>query len=187
MELTWKLRPNAFWHDGTPLKASDFIFGTEVARDPEAVGTPPALGTKLLSEMLAPDDHTFVVRFPQPYVYANLGHNTPPLPAHHLREAYQRGDRQAFENHAYWTSEFIGLGPYKLARWERGSFLEGLANDQYFLGRPKIDRLRQMRRVPCCRCPRAPGTSSSNFAIRTCPGRATSASARRWPMPSIVS
>jgi peptide/nickel transport system substrate-binding protein len=141
MELTWKLRPNAVWHDGTPLKASDFIFGTEVARDPEAIGTPPALGTKLLSEMLAPDDHTFVVRFPQPYVYANLGHNTPPLPAHHLREAYQRGDRQAFENHAYWTSEFIGLGPYKLSRWERGSFIEGLANHEYFLGRPKVDRL----------------------------------------------
>lgn len=141
MELTWKLRPNAFWHDGTPLTAEDFVFGTQVARDPESIGNPPALGTKLLSEVQAPDPQTLVVVFPQPFVNANQGDNTPALPAHLLSEAYRRGDRQAFENHPYWTTEFIGLGPYRLARWERGSFMEGLAHDQYVLGRPKIDRL----------------------------------------------
>jgi peptide/nickel transport system substrate-binding protein len=141
MELTWKLRPNGYWHDGTPMKAEDFIFGTEVARDPESIGNPPALGTKLLSDMQALDDHTLVVRFPQPFVYANQGDNTPPLPTHLLREAFQRGDRHTFENHPFWTSEFIGLGPYRLTRWERGSFIEGQAHDQYFLGRPKVDRL----------------------------------------------
>ncbi len=141
MELTWKLRPNAYWHDGTPLKAEDFVFGTEVARDPESIGTPPPQGTKLLSEVVALDDHTLVVRFPQPFVNANQGDNTPPLPVHILREVYQRGDRHLFENHPYWTTEFVGLGPYKLTRWERGSFMEGQAHEQYFLGRPKIDRL----------------------------------------------
>jgi len=141
MELTWKLRPNAFWHDGTPLTAQDFIFGTDIARDPESVGSPPPQGTKLISDMQALDDHTLLVRFPQPFVNANLGDNTPPLPVHILRDVYQRGDHHAFENHPYWTQEFVGLGPYKLTRWERGSFIEGQAHDQYFLGRPKIDRL----------------------------------------------
>jgi peptide/nickel transport system substrate-binding protein len=87
------------------------------------------------------DDHTLLVRFPNPYVNANLGDNTPPLPVHILRDSYQRGDRQAFANHPYWTQEFVGLGPYKLTRWELGSFIEGQAHDQYFLGRPKIDRV----------------------------------------------
>lgn len=33
MEVTWKLRPNVKWHDGTPLTADDFVFGIQVARD----------------------------------------------------------------------------------------------------------------------------------------------------------
>ena len=141
MDVTWKLRPNIFWHDGTALKADDFVFGTTIARDATLASTPRSLGTKLLSEVVALDDQTLVVRYPQPYANANLGVNTPALPAHILRESYQRGDRQVFENHSYWTTEFIGLGPYRLGNWERSSFMEGLAFDKYYLERPKIDRI----------------------------------------------
>lgn len=35
----------------------------------------------------------------------------------------------------------MGLGPYRLGEWESGSHMEALASDQYFLGRPKIDRI----------------------------------------------
>src|SRR4051812_12162727 len=73
MELTWKLKPNLFWHDGVPLKADDFVFGPTVARDKDFVAAPPAIGTRQLTEVLAPDDLTLVVRFPTPYVNANLG------------------------------------------------------------------------------------------------------------------
>ena len=38
MEVTWKLRPNAVWHDGTPLSAEDFVFGFQVVKDPASGG-----------------------------------------------------------------------------------------------------------------------------------------------------
>ena len=140
MEVTWKLRPNIFWHDGTPLTASDFVFGTMIARDATMTSIPRAAGTKLLSEVVAVDDQTVLVRYPQPYSGANQGVNTPALPSHILRPIYQR-DLQVFQNHPYWTTEFVGLGPFKVGQWESGSFLEGRAFDQYFMGRPKVDRI----------------------------------------------
>lgn len=36
---------------------------------------------------------------------------------------------------------WIGLGPYRLAGYVVGDHIEAVANDDYFLGRPKIDRL----------------------------------------------
>src|SRR5262249_31279791 len=98
MELTWTLKPNVVWHDGTPLTADDFVFGTTVARDPALATTTRAAGTRQISEVVAVDPHTLVVRYPKPYVNANMGENTPALPAHLLRDAYQRGDRAGFES-----------------------------------------------------------------------------------------
>jgi len=141
MELTWKLKPNLFWHDGTPLKADDFVFGTTVARDRDFPGDPPAIGTRQLTEVLAPDPQTLVVRFPAPYVNANFGDNTPALPSHLLKELYDQGDKDKVLNNSYWTTDFVGLGPFKVGQWIQGSQLEGLAFDRYFLGRPKVDRI----------------------------------------------
>ena len=141
MEVTWKLRPNIFWHDGSPLKASDFVFGTMIARDATLTNVPRSAGTRLLSEVVAVDDQTVLMRYPQPYAGANQGVHTPALPEHILRPIYERGDLAVFQNHPYWTTEFIGLGPFKLGQWESGSFLEGRAFDQYFLGKPKVDRI----------------------------------------------
>lgn len=33
METTWKIRRNAFWHDGAPVTADDFVFRAKVYQD----------------------------------------------------------------------------------------------------------------------------------------------------------
>ena len=33
MEVTWKLRPDVKWHDGTLLSAEDFVLGIQIARE----------------------------------------------------------------------------------------------------------------------------------------------------------
>lgn len=66
----------------------------------------------------------------------------PALPRHILQDVYRAGDKTLFENSLYWRDEWVGLGPYRLTRWEAGSFIEAAAFDQYFMGRPKIDRVR---------------------------------------------
>jgi peptide/nickel transport system substrate-binding protein len=63
-----------------------------------------------------------------------------PLPRHILQDVSGQGI-EAIQNHPYWSHEFVGAGPFKLTRWERGSHLEAAAFDQHVLGRPKIDRV----------------------------------------------
>lgn len=142
MELTWKLRRDVKWHDGTPLTADDYAFGMRVAQDPD-LPLERASGIRLISQVSAPDAETLVVRFAAPYVQANRGGplDMPAVPRHVLADLYQQGDKQTFANSPYWSTEFIGLGPYKLGEWALGSHIEALAFDDYFLGRPRIDRV----------------------------------------------
>ena len=142
MEVTWKLRPSLKWHDGVPLSADDFVFGIQVARDPE-LPLPRTGGVSLVSEVTAPDPETLVVRWSTPYFSANEGAPAefPAVPRHIVGDLYRQGDKKAFTNSPYWATEFIGLGPYKLGEWVQGAYTEALAFDDYVLGRPKIDRI----------------------------------------------
>ena len=142
MELTWKLRPNVKWHDGTPLTAEDFVFGIQVAKDPR-IPLPRTGGITSVKEVLALDAETLIVRWSEPYFSANEGTpaEMPALPRHLIGDLYRQGDPTAFSNSQFWTRDWIGLGPYRMGEWVPGSHLEALAFDDYFLGRPKIDRL----------------------------------------------
>ena len=64
-----------------------------------------------------------------------------PLPRHILEASYNQSI-EAFQGNGYWNHEFVGAGPFKLARWDLGSQIEAVAFDQHVLGRPKIDRIR---------------------------------------------
>lgn len=142
MEVTWKLRPDARWHDGTPLTAQDFLMGWQILNDPDVPISRPTYA-RLVSSIETPDPNTLVMHWREPSFQAG-GNGTGFLlahAAHILTQPFQAGDKQAFLNHPYWTTEFVGLGPYKFSRWERGSFIEGLAYDGYVHGRPKIDRV----------------------------------------------
>jgi peptide/nickel transport system substrate-binding protein len=146
MELTWKLRPNLKWHDGTALTADDYVFGIQVIKDPTTDFGSGSLATVDLSgvgEVTAPDPQTLVVRWTKPYFDANVASppSVAPLPRHLLLDLYRAGDPAAFMNSPYWTTDFIGAGPFKLNDWTLGSHIEGQAFDDYFLGRPKVDRV----------------------------------------------
>jgi peptide/nickel transport system substrate-binding protein len=145
METTYRLRPNLVWHDGAPLTAHDFVF----TRRTNAAQFEWGLGVGALSpiefrateEVLAADDQTLIIRWKNPYpgaVYPEVK----VLPRHLLESVLDQGVPEAFGSHPYWTTGYVGVGPYRLARWEQGAYLEGVAFDQYALGRPKIDRIR---------------------------------------------
>jgi peptide/nickel transport system substrate-binding protein len=141
MELTWKLRPDAKWHDGTPFTAADVLLGFKIVQDPEL-----ALGTSTLRQIesvTAPDPQTLVVKWKNIYVYANDAgiQLLPPIHSAKIGPLYDAGDKQAFQASPVWGDQWVGLGPYKITQWLRGSTLEMTANDDYFLGRPKIDKI----------------------------------------------
>lgn len=142
MELTWKLRPEAVWHDGTPLVADDVLLGFRAGIDPELFER----GTRILrqiGELTAPDRHTVVTHWKNTYVFANelTADTVIPLPQHLMGALYESGNKEAFSASPLLTDEWVGLGPYRLKEWNRASFIEVHAFDQYVLGRPKIDRI----------------------------------------------
>lgn len=142
MEVTWRLRPDVFWHDGTQLTAEDFVFGYQVVRDPKLAV--PALGELLnVTGVQAPDPLTLVVTWKQASIFGNVNgfDGVSPLPRHLVRDLYLTGDPAAMENSPLWTTHWVGLGPYRLAEWAPGNYIDAVAFDQYFLGRPKIDRV----------------------------------------------
>lgn len=142
MEVTWKLRPGVLWHDGTPLHAEDLVLGYRVGIDPNLFQRGTAI-LRNISDVTAPDAQTLVVRWKNPYIFANEMslYSMVPLARHKFAALYETGDKQAIYNTSSWYEEWVGLGPFKMRQWERGSFILADANDQYFLGRPKIDRI----------------------------------------------
>jgi peptide/nickel transport system substrate-binding protein len=142
MEVTWRLRPKVYWHDGTPLMAEDFVFGFQVINDPdlpiETLGQSPNI-----AEVRAADARTVVMTWRSRSSFGNInGHDgVPALPRHLLEGPYLSGDKVGFDNSPLWRELWVGLGPYRLTQWDRGSSIEGQGFDQYFLGRPHIDRI----------------------------------------------
>lgn len=149
METTYPLRPNLTWHDGTPLTATDFVFAWQVYRTPE-FGTATSPPHTAIEAIAAPDDRTVAIRWRGLYPGAGTliglggaGSNASfaPLPKH-LLEALYAQDHVGFAKLPFWTVEYVGAGPYKLDRWDPGSFIQGEAFEGHALGKPRIDRMR---------------------------------------------
>lgn len=143
MQTTYRLRPSLTWHDGVPLAAEDFVFSWRVSATPE-LGVATLLPHRLIEEVSAVDQRTLVVDWRQPFPMADAlnARDFSPLPRHILESAFEGSSPEAFASHPYWTRDFIGLGPYRLQRWEPGAFVDGAAFDAHALGRPRIERIR---------------------------------------------
>ena len=79
MEVTWRLRPSATWHDGAPLLAEDFAFGYQVVSDVDVPVSRPSW-TRLISEVRTPEPHTLVVVWREPSFLAG-GNGASDVPA----------------------------------------------------------------------------------------------------------
>jgi peptide/nickel transport system substrate-binding protein len=148
MDTTWKLKPNARWHDGTPVTSDDLLFTVRVGQDKDL----PALGNagySSLDSVEAVDASTLTAHWKQPFVQADTLFTfsfAVPLPRHLLERAYAE-DKASFTQHPYFTTEFVGTGAYRLQTWVQSSHLIVAANDAYVLGRPTIDEI-QVKFIP---------------------------------------
>jgi peptide/nickel transport system substrate-binding protein len=143
METAYRLRPDARWHDGAPLTADDFVFASQVYQTPE-LGYASSLPISEIEEIVALDARTVLIRWRRPYPDADrlTVALLPALPKHLLEEPFTNGPLQAFTGNAYWTTQYVGLGPWQLVQWEPGTAIEGVAFAQHVLGKPKIERIR---------------------------------------------
>jgi peptide/nickel transport system substrate-binding protein len=142
MELIYRIRPGARWHDGTPFTTDDLVFSAKVMQDRELAALRDA-NFVFLEGVHAVDPTTLVVRWREPFINADQLFSrrmTLPLPKHLLEKPFAE-DKTNFLNLPYWAQEFVGTGPFKIREYERGNHLILEANDGYVLGRPKIDQV----------------------------------------------
>ncbi|MBM2809667.1 MAG: hypothetical protein HW416_426 [Chloroflexi bacterium] len=145
MEISWKIREGAQWHDGTPFTASDVVFTQRLQEDRDLAVFGHS-SYRSIEQVDAPDPRTVVTKWRRPYLYASTAfgyegdRSLVPVPKHLLEKPYL-DDKTNFLNLTYWTTEFVGTGPYRLKEWEAGSHAIFQANDRFVLGRPKIDEI----------------------------------------------
>ena len=143
METTYALRQNLTWHDGQPLTGEDFAFAARVYLTPE-FGVSDAIGTRSIEDVSAPDPRTIVIRWKEHYADADRvgGAVLAPLPRHVLEQPFLTRQGESFIALAFWTSDYVGAGPWRLDRREPGAFFEAVAFPEFVFGRPKIERVR---------------------------------------------
>jgi peptide/nickel transport system substrate-binding protein len=151
MEMSWRLRENALWHDGAPVTAHDMAFTLQVLQDGELSAVRNRT-YDMIESVDAPDARSILVKWKRLYVAADgwMGGSgeriAMPFPSHLLERQYQ-ADKATFLDLPYWSEAFVGAGPFKLRSWVRESHLVLEANDRYVLGRPRLDEI-EVRFIP---------------------------------------
>jgi peptide/nickel transport system substrate-binding protein len=135
--LVFDLNPRARWQDGVPVTARDVVFTMERARD-RSVSPRLADLLKHITAVTAEGEERVVFRFSHPYaeqLYDATFH-VAPIPAHLLDTIPPDAlSRSAF------AAQPVGNGPYRWVRAVPGQFIELRRNDDFFLGKPKIERV----------------------------------------------
>ena len=135
--LVFHLDQRARWSDGVPVTARDVVFAFGRARDPAIA---PSLSSVLTSitDVVAEDDRTVAIKFGRAFaeqLYTATFH-VHPLPAHLLESI----DPDSLISSAFVRAP-VGDGPYRFAELIPGQRLILTANEDFFLGRPAIDRV----------------------------------------------
>jgi peptide/nickel transport system substrate-binding protein len=137
LTLVFDLDPRARWQDGVPVTARDVVFTIERARHP---GIAPRLVDLLrhITSVTAEGERRVVFRYSHSYpeqLYDATFH-VAPLPAHLLDTV----PAESVVRSSFVTNP-VGTGPYRLARNVPGQFVELAANERFFLGKPRIERV----------------------------------------------
>lgn len=141
--ITYHLRNDVRFADGTRLTARDCVYSIQAMQNPaDLVKTRYAYDRIVKAE--APNDTTLVIHLREPFaplftvVLAPQG--SPILPAHLLA-------KYPNFNHLGFDEQPIGGGPYVVKHWYHGDRVEMDANPLYFRGKPHIEHL-TVRFVP---------------------------------------
>jgi len=137
MSIAFHVNPDARWHDGRPVRASDVKFSFDVARDPRSGSNIAPLITNIDSISVR-DSLTAVAHFKSrsPEQFYDLVYQLYIVPEHVLggvaRDQLTTADASKL---------LVGSGRFRLARFEPGARLELVADTANYRGRAKLDRV----------------------------------------------
>jgi ABC-type transport system substrate-binding protein len=132
LEVTWRLRKDLRWSDGTPLTAEDLRFALQVSPDPRIV------------EARVVDPRVLTVRYSDRLAVAL--ENITPLPRHVLEPVFKKGGYDAVRDHRR-SHALPSTGPYRLVDFKVDDHAILEANPHFVGPRPSIRRI-EIRRYP---------------------------------------
>jgi peptide/nickel transport system substrate-binding protein len=136
MDVTWKLRQDISWEDGTPVTADDIVFTYEAVVDPEHGYWIP--GIDYVDSVEKIDDYTVVVHYNAiypGYLTQFGGYLMAIWPAHYC---------DASQGFSQWDCGLKPLsdGPYILKEWVQNDHMTFVRNPNYYeTGKPSIDTI----------------------------------------------
>ncbi|HEV8178570.1 MAG TPA: ABC transporter substrate-binding protein, partial [Gemmatimonadales bacterium] len=135
--LLFELDSRARWHDGAPVTARDVVFTFKRAKNPDLAPRVSELLRQIVS-VTAEGEGRVVFRFARPYAEQlyDATYHVAPIPAHLLDSI----PPDSVSRSSFATSP-IGSGPYRWVRSVPGQFVELAAVPDFFLGKPKIERV----------------------------------------------
>ena len=144
---TFKIRRNALFHDGRPVRPDDFKYSMERTANPrtasltaeaylgDIVGAKDMIRGRAqsISGIQVIDTSTLQITIDEakPYFLAKLTYPT----------AFVVDKNQIESNPRNWTRKPNGTGPYKLQEWRLNERIILDANDKYHLGAPSVKRV----------------------------------------------
>jgi peptide/nickel transport system substrate-binding protein len=136
-QYTITLREGVLWHDGEPFTSADVKFTIELAADPESASY---IGAKFsgVTSIDTPDDLTVVVNLGAPnstlldaFTFLVM------LPQHELQDMTPSD----LVTSDWWRTAPIGTGPFMWSEYAPGEFVELVAFEDYWRGRPQLDSI----------------------------------------------
>ncbi|MDR1744878.1 MAG: ABC transporter substrate-binding protein, partial [Planctomycetota bacterium] len=161
LEYTIHLRKNVMWQPyvdpvtkkevaAKPVTSGDFLFFWNTIQNKNVPCEPLRVYYEDLEGIGVVDDHTFTVRWKQPYSMAeNFTLGMQPLPEHYYRPDPSWSDEQFAEE--FTSSQrnqwIVGTGPYKLVKWDKNQEVMMERDENYFGPAPYI-QTRRIRLIP---------------------------------------
>lgn len=143
--ITYHLRDDVKWSDGTPLTAEDYVFTWEMTMSDKNKVASRSPWEGNVEKVEAPDPYTVKVTFAEPYapyqatIFVNSA-GTNALPKHILQPIFEK--EGTIDNAEWNRAPTVGVGPFKFKEWETGSHITFERNDEYaFPAKPKVDQI----------------------------------------------
>ena len=145
LTITYHLHSGVKWHDGVPFSSKDVKFTWQAMMN-TANNVNARIGYEDVKSVDTPDANTVIFHLKHKFapfvdtIFAESDNPVCVLPEHLLAK-YPNLNRIPF------NQQPVGTGPFKVARWIRGDHIDLVANDDYFLGKPKLRRV-VVREIP---------------------------------------
>jgi peptide/nickel transport system substrate-binding protein len=141
--VTFTIKPNAIWGDGTPITTDDVIFTYEVGKHPKT-GVAAAELYKRIEKIEVHDRNKFTLHLDRlTYQYNEIG-DFQLLPAH-IEGPIFRADPDTYRNRSLFdaapTNPALHFGPYRLTQVVAGSHLVLEPNPTWYGDKPHFKKI----------------------------------------------